>query len=121
MHMFMVGLLASSALSYTGGGEPSENAMREAFAADLSVGVQSVLTWVAETGGDAALARIREAQTDAFEVRAFRKGECRQNEIGPGHICIFAVEIDTVAGPIEASIAGRFYVGPCGLAYDQDA
>src|SRR3974390_2168579 len=112
MHMFAVGLLAASALSYTGG-EPSEDAMREAFAADLSQGVKSVLGWVAEAGGEAALARIREAQTGAFEVRGFRKGECRQNEIGPGHICVFAIEIDTVAGPIEASIAGRFYLGPC--------
>ena len=90
-------------------------------AGGLSPGVQAVLSYVAETGGEAALARIREAHTDAFEIRSFRKDACRSSEDRGGHICAFAVEIDTVTGPIEQSIAGRFYVGPCGLVYDHDA
>jgi hypothetical protein len=121
MHMFVVALLATTAWSDIGFVEPSENAMREAFASDLSQGVQSVLTFVAETGGEEALARIREAGTDAFEIRAFRKGACRPSVSSSGLVCDFAVEVDTVAGSIERSIAGRFYVGPCGLAYDHDA
>jgi hypothetical protein len=121
MHIFGVALLAATVWSDASFIEPSEDAMREAFASDLTQGVQTVLAYVAETGGEAALARIREAHTDAFEIRDFRKGACRPSEDRPGHICAFAVEVDTVAGPIERSIAGRFYVGPCGLAYDHDA
>ena len=121
MHMLVVALLAATAWSDVGFIEPSEDAMREAFASDLSQGVRDVLAYVEVTGGQAALARIREARTDAFELRSFRKGECRPGEGKPGHVCAFAVEVDTVAGPIETSIAGRFFVGPCGLAYDHDA
>jgi len=121
MHIFGVALLAATVWSDASFIEPSEDAMREAFASDLTQGVKAVLSYVAETGGEAALARIREAHTDAFEIRSFRKGECLPSEDRGGHICAFAVEIDTVAGPIEQSIAGRFHVGPCGLAYDHGA
>jgi hypothetical protein len=119
--MFVVALLAGTAWSNAGFIEPSEDAMREAFALDLSQGVQSVLAYVAETGGQAALARIREAHTDAFALRAFRKGECRPSNDRLGHVCDFAVEVDTVAGSIEKLVEGRFFVGPCGLVYDHDA
>jgi hypothetical protein len=121
MHIFGVALLAATMWSDASFIEPSEDAMREAFASDLTQAVQTVLAYVAETGGEAALARIREARTDAFEIRDFRKGACRPSEDRPGHICAFAVEVDTIAGPIARSIAGRFHVGPCGLAYDHDA
>jgi hypothetical protein len=121
MHMFVVALLAATAWSNAGFIEPSENAMREAFASDLSQGVEGVLVYVEATGGQAALARIREARTDAFALRGFRKGECRPSDGKPGHVCDFAVEVDTVAGPIEKSVEGRFFVGPCGLVYDHDA
>jgi hypothetical protein len=121
MHIFGVALLAATMLSNASFYEPSEDAMREAFAADLSYGVQAALSYVAQTAGDEALARIRAAHTDAFEILSFRKGACRPSEDRPGHVCEFAVEIDTVAGPIVKSTAGRFYVGPCGLAYENDA
>jgi hypothetical protein len=121
MHIFGVALLAATVFSDASFNAPNEDAMREAFAADLSYGVAAALSYVAETSGEAALARIRAAHTDAFEILGFRKGECRPSEGRPGHICDFTVEIDTVAGPIEKWIAGRFYVGPCGLMYEQDA
>jgi hypothetical protein len=125
MHIFGVALLAATMLSNASFHEPSEDAMREAFAADLSYGVQAVLSYVAQTGGEQALARIRAAHTDAFEILSFRKGACRPSEDRPGqdrgYVCEFAVEIDTVAGPIVRSTAGRFHVGPCGLAYENDA
>jgi hypothetical protein len=121
MHIFGVALLAATVWSDASFIEPSEDAMREAFASDLTRGVQAVLSYVAETGGEAALVRIREAHTDAFEIRSFRKGACRPSEAREGHICAFAVEVDTIAGPIERSMVGRFNVGPCGLAYDHDA
>jgi len=122
MHIFGVALqLAATLMSSAGLVEPAQDAMREAFASDLTQGVRGVLAYVEATGGEEALVRIREARTDAFEIRSFRKGACRPSEDRRGHICDFAVEIDTVAGPIEKSIAGRFYVGRGGLIYDPDA
>jgi len=119
MHMLMVGLLAGTAFADAGLVEPSEDAMRAAFATDLSDGVQAILAYVEEAAGPRAVVRIREAGTDTFTITAFRKSECRA---GPdGHVCSFAVEVDTVAGPIARSIEGRFFVGPCGLTYDHGA
>ena len=116
MHMLMVGLLAGTAFANAGLVEPSEDAMRAAFATDLSEGVQAILVFVEEATGPQAVIRIREAGTDAFTITAFRKSECRA---GPdGHVCSFAIEVDTVAGPIARSIEGRFFLGPCGLTYD---
>jgi len=118
--MFLVGLVAAFAWSGANIGEPDEAAMREAFASDLADGVRSVLAFVAETGGEEALAHIRAARTDEFEIRVFRKLECRPSDGKPGHLCDFAVAIETVAGPIERSVAGRFFDGAAGLAYDGD-
>jgi hypothetical protein len=119
MHMFAVALLAATSLAGSTLVEPSEDAMREAFASDLADGVRGVLAYVAETGGPQALARIREARTDFYDIRAFRKVGCMPDR--SGHVCAFVVEVDTVAGPIERSIAGRFHIGRSGLAYDHDA
>ena len=121
MHRFFVTLVAATAWSDVGFIEPSENAMREAFASDLRQGVRQVLSYVEQTGGEEAVRRIRGARTDTFALHGFRKVECRPSEGKPGHICDFAVEVETVAGPIEKSIAGRFYIGLGGLAYDHDA
>ena len=117
MHMFIVGLLAATALAGTNHVEPSEEAMRVAFASDLADGVRAALAYAAETGGPEALARIREARTDAFEIRSFRKLACRPSASKPGHMCDFAVEIDTVTGRIAQRVAGRFFAGTWGLAY----
>ena len=57
MHMFMVGLLAGTAFANAGLVEPSEDAMRDAFAANLFDGVQGVLAYVEEVGGSEAAAR----------------------------------------------------------------
>jgi hypothetical protein len=121
MHLFAVALLATTALSDGNFIEPSEDAMRQAFASDLADGVRGVLAYVAETGGPQALARIRAARTDEYEIRAFRKVLCRPGDGRPGHVCAFVVEVDTVAGPIVRLVGGRFFVGPWGLAYDHDA
>jgi hypothetical protein len=117
MHMFVVGLLAATTLSGVGISEPSEQAMRTAFATNLANGVKATLGYVTETGGPEALTRIQQARTDEFEIRGFRKIACRPADDAPGHLCDFVVEVDTVAGPLERAIAGRFFVGPCGLTY----
>lgn len=117
MHMFIVGLLAATALAGSNRVEPTEEAMRVAFASDLADGVRAALAYAAETGAPEAVARIRKARTDAFEIRSFRKLACRPSASKPGHMCDFAVEIDTVTGPIAQQVAGRFFAGTWGLAY----
>jgi hypothetical protein len=81
--------------------------------------VRAALAYVAETGGPGAVARIHEARTDEFALRSFRKLACRPSADKPGHMCDFAVEIDTIAGPIAQQVVGRFFAGPWGLAYQQ--
>ncbi len=121
MSTFAVALLFGTALSAVGVDEPSETAMRQAFATDLSDGVKTVLAYVARTGGAQALARIRTARTDEYEIRAFHKLECHLGPANSGHVCGFSVAIDTVAGPIERSINGRFFIGACGLTFENNA
>ena len=101
MHMFMVGLLAATALGNASFVEPSEDAMREAFVTDLADGVRAALAYVEETGGPQVVTRIREAGADTFAITAFRKAECRLSL--DGHVCGFAVEIDTVSGSIAVN------------------
>jgi hypothetical protein len=119
MHMFVVGLLAATALASADRIEPSEQAMRVAFALDLADGVRAALAYVAETGGPEALARIHAARTDAFEITSFHKLACRPSTERPGHMCDFAVEVDTAAGPIARTTSGYFRAGPWGLVYQQ--
>jgi hypothetical protein len=121
MRLFAVALLAATALLRAYVTEPDEQAMRQAFASDLADGVGAMLGYVATAGGPETLARIREARTDAFTIRAFRKIECHPSEDKPGHYCDFLVEVDTIAGPIARPVAGRFFAGPRGLAFDRDA
>jgi hypothetical protein len=117
MHLFIVGLLAATAFASPSLPEPTEGAMRVAFALDLADGVRAALAYVAEAGGAEAVARIHGAHTDAFEITSFHKLSCRPSSGKPGHMCDFAVEVDTVAGPIARNIAGRFFVAPWGLVY----
>ena len=119
MHMIMVGLLAATALNSVNVVEPSEDAMRQAFASDLAAGVNAVLAYIEEMAGTEAVARIREAGNDAFAITGFRKSDCRAT--GDAHVCHFAVDVNTVAGPLVCSMEGRFFVGAHGLAYDHDA
>jgi hypothetical protein len=117
--MFIVGLLAATALAGSNRIESTEESMRIAFALDLADGVRTALAYVAETGGPEAVARIHEARTDKFEIKRFRKLACLPSSDRPGHMCEFSVEVDTVTGPIARTTAGFFRAGPWGLAYEQ--
>jgi hypothetical protein len=121
MQLLIFGLLAAIGWGNAGPVEPNEDAMRRAFASDLADGVRSALSFAAETGGPQALVHIRAAHTDAFEIRVFRKVECRPGVAKPGHICDFVVKIDTVAGPLDRIVEGRFFAGPHGLAFEPEA
>src|SRR5215472_12513519 len=70
-----------------GSDEPSAAEMRSAVQATLTAQVQSVLDYVAETGGEGALARVRAARTDAFDIRSFTKLDCTTSADKPGHLC----------------------------------
>jgi hypothetical protein len=111
-----VGIFAVTGFS----NEPSEAAMRSAFAATLTADVRSALDFVAATGGEAALARVRAARTDAFDIRDFTKLACKPSPRADGHVCGFSVRIAVVTGEIARTITGRFYQGPRGLEFVED-
>ena len=104
-------------LAVPGSGEPSAAEMRSAVQATLTAQVQSVLDYVAETGGEEALARVRAARTDAFDIRALTKLDCTTSADRPGHLCDFAVRVGVVAGELRATMRGRFYASPRGLVF----
>jgi hypothetical protein len=136
----MVGVLA---VPGTGTDEPSEADMRSAFEVALAARVQSALAYVAETGGEGALARVRATRTDTFDIRSFTKLDCvpsvarsdqasvetpvptrdeapvRAAVQSPGHVCGFAVRVDVVNGLWAHALTGRFYAGPHGLVFEE--
>ena len=108
----LVGVLAVS-----GSDEPSATDMRSAFQATLTAQVQSVLDYVAETGGEEALAKVRAARTDEFDIRSFTKLDCAASARQPGHVCEFAVRVGVVTGELQATMRGRFFASPRGLVF----
>ncbi|RAI40301.1 hypothetical protein [Rhodoplanes roseus] len=96
--------------------EPSEAAMRRAFTRSVSDEVRAVLDFVGETEGTVGIARIRRAGTALFEIRSFTKHDCTRLPEGDHH-CGFAVEVGTVAGPLQQTLRGRFRTRPGGLAF----
>ncbi len=116
MRVWTLPAVLAGALVMSGSNEPSEAAMRAAFEATLAGEVRSALAFVAETGGEAALARVRAARTDAFDIRAFAKLGCAPS--GAGHVCDFAVRVGVVDGELARTLTGRFYAGPHGLVFE---
>jgi hypothetical protein len=120
MNIFAAALLAATGLFSIDVPEPSEAAMRAAFAAHLADGVNAVLAYAARTSGPEAVGRIRATRTDEYDIRTFSKIECHPGDGRPGRICHFMVDVDTIAGPMVRSLVGRFVMGPKGLTYDPD-
>src|SRR5262252_2790017 len=116
MRVLLVPAVVAGVLVVPGSDEPSEGAMRLAFETTLSAQVQSALAFVAETGGEEALARVRAARTDAFDIRAFTKLGCAPS--AAGHVCDFAVRIGVVTGELDRTVTGRFHAGPHGLVFE---
>ena len=108
----LVGVFAVS-----GSNEPTAAEMRSAVQATLTAQVQSVLDFVAETGGEEALARVRAARTDTFDVLSLTKLDCTSSPGQPGHLCDFALRVGVVTGELQATMRGRFYAGPHGLVF----
>ena len=120
MRIFLVPLIAFALAPVDQPAEPSERAMRGAFEATLQSQVQNVLDFLEETAGPEAVARVREAGTDRFEVRSFKKLECAPEMAG--HLCNFLVDVSVVNGVIEQTVTGHFVTGPDrNLKFAQDS
>ena len=117
MRVLLIPTVLVGVLAVTGSGEPTESAMRAAFETTLAAQVRSALDFVAETGGQAAIDKVRAARTDEFDIRAFTKLTCALSAAKPGHVCDFAVRIGVVNGLLEQTMTGRFYAGPHGLVF----
>jgi hypothetical protein len=117
MRILTLPAVLAGALAVSGSDEPSAADMRSAVQATLTAQVQSVLDYVAETGGEEALARVRAARTDIFDVRTLTKLDCMTSADKPGHLCEFAVRVAVVTGELQATMRGRFFAGPRGLVF----
>jgi len=85
MRLLAVPVLAFGLLIGSFTDEPAEADMRAAFQATLSADVQSALDYIAEVGGAEALQRVRDAGTDRFAIRTFRKHDCART---PDRLCL---------------------------------
>jgi hypothetical protein len=100
--------------------QPGEYAMRAAFETSLAAKVKSALDFAAESGGQDAVDKIREARTDYFEIRTFRKLYCMSGDKS-GHVCAFAVDIGLRDGSLQQILLGRFFRRDDGLIFTHDA
>lgn len=119
MRLLAVPVLALGLLVGSYSDEPGEGDMRAAFQVSLAAQVQSALDYLAEVGGPEAVRKVRDAGTDRFAIRTFRKLDCTRELAG--YVCGFAVDIDVVNGALSHTLSGRFLPGPHGLVFRQDA
>jgi hypothetical protein len=120
MRVLLIPTVIVGVLAVTGSDEPTESAMRAAFETTLAAQVRSALDFVAETGGQAAIDKVRAARTDEFDIRSFTKLNCAPSVAKAGHVCDFAVSIGAVNGLLEQTMTGRFYAGPHGLVFENE-
>jgi len=120
MRVLLIPTVIVGVLAVTGPDEPTESAMRAAFETTLAAQVRSALDFVAETGGQAAIDKVRAARTDEFDIRSFTKLNCAPSAAKAGHVCDFAVRIGVVTGLMEQTMTGRFYAGPHGLVFENE-
>jgi len=117
MRMLTLPAVLAGVLAVSDSDEPNAVDMRSAVQATLTAQVQSVLDYVAETGGEEALAQVRTARTHEFDVRSVTKLDCTTSADKPGHLCQFAVRVAVVSGELQATMRGRFLAGPRGLVF----
>jgi len=117
MRLLVVPVLALGLLIGSYSDEPAESDMRAAFHTTLTADVQSALDYIVEVGGTEALRRVRDAGTDRFAIRTFRKLDCARNPDLTGYVCGFAVDIDVVNGAQSHTLSGSFLTSPHGLVF----
>jgi hypothetical protein len=120
MRVWSVPVVALAVLVGSYSDEPSERQMRAAFHDSLAAQVQAVLVFAVEIGGAEALAKIRAAGTDRFELRTFRKLDCMRAP-ERAYRCDFTVDIDVVNGSLQRRLSGRFTDGPDGLVFASES
>jgi hypothetical protein len=101
--------------------EPSEAQMKLAFETSLSVQVRNALDFVADAGGPEALRKVKEAGTDRFAIRSFRKLDCARTGGNASYLCRFAVDVEMINGNLDRQLNGRFSPGSGGLAFAEGA
>lgn len=107
MRLFVFSLTLLAVLFGGFSEEPREAQMQQAFETSLAIQVRNALDFVAEVGGAEAVDKIRQAGSDRFAIRSFRKLDCSRAG-DAGYLCSFAVDIELVNGSLERRIDGRF-------------
>lgn len=108
-------LVAAGVLAGTTSNEPTERQMRGAFEAALSGFVRNALEFAAETAGQQAVAQVRLAGTDRFDIRAFEKRDCLRAAAASEFVC--ALRSISICRTLRRALSGRFVAGANGLVY----
>jgi hypothetical protein len=120
MRLFVLPLAGLAIIAGGFSDEPGEAQMQQAFETSLKTQVRNTLDFVAETGGAEAVEKIRQAGSDRFAIRSFRKLDCSPAG-GNGYRCSFAVDVELINGSLERRIDGRFAPNAFGgLAFAED-
>jgi hypothetical protein len=120
MRVLVLPIIAVGVIFFAHTDEPTENQMRGAFTRSLAAEVADTMTFIGESGGREAVERVHMAGNDRFEIRNFRKVDCRPMKTKSGFDCAFAVDIILANGPMERSLNGRFYNAPEGIQFALD-
>jgi hypothetical protein len=107
MRLFVLPLAALAMITGGFSDEPEEAQMQRAFETSLATQVRNTLDFLAETSGAEAVETIRQAGSDRFAIRSFRKLDCSPAG-GHGYRCSFAVDVELINGSVERRVDGLF-------------
>ncbi len=116
MRVFVLPLTVLAVISGGYSDEPSEAQMKMAFETSLAMQVRNALDFVAEADGAEAVQKIRQAGSDRFAVRGFRKLDCTRG-VDAAFFCSFAVDIELNNGKVQRQMNGRFSPSSRGLVF----
>lgn len=117
MRIFVIPLVALGVLAGGYSDEPTEGQMKGAFEDSLTVLVRNTLELVTEVNGPEAADQVRQAGSDRFAIRSFRKLDCVRTYGESAYICNFAVDIELMNGDMRRRLSGRFSASPQGFAF----
>jgi hypothetical protein len=117
LRVLVVILIAVGAMAYSDINPPTEIQMRNAFDNYLAHQVAETMQFIQTTGGPSIIKKVKDSGNDRFEIRAFRKIECRQLQQEPNYSCTFSVDINLTNGIMQRTLEGRFYNSSRGLAF----
>jgi hypothetical protein len=117
LRILVVILIAGGAMAYSDINPPTEIQMRNAFENYLAHQVAETMQFIQTTGGPSIIKTVKDTGNDRFEIRAFRKIECRQLQQKPSYSCTFSVDIDLTNGITHRTLEGRFYNSSRGFTF----